>query len=120
MSQDKAGTSRLATIVAALAIAACVPATAPAKIVPLTPAELETYPDARGMPPDVQRFIVQWHDCAHWLGEPPYDPARARQIEVAVADTCPGVDATGAAMRARHAGNPEVLARIADYGPLGQ
>ncbi|MGZ8283478.1 MAG: hypothetical protein ACXWUN_11105 [Allosphingosinicella sp.] len=81
---------------------------------------LQTYPDARDMPADVQHFIVQWQDCAHWLGEPAWDGARRRQIEQAVAEACPGVDARGIAVRARHAGNAAVIARIAGYEPLGQ
>lgn len=85
-----------------------------------TAVSLDAYPDARGMPADVQRFIVRWQDCVHWLGEPPFDAERARQIEAAVKDTCPGVDALGTAVRKRHAGKSEVLARIADYEPLDQ
>jgi hypothetical protein len=87
---------------------------------PLTEDQLAIYPDARGMPADVQHFVVQWQDCAHWLGEPPYDAARARQIEQAVADVCPGIDARARALRERHAGNAEVLARISSYEQLGQ
>ncbi len=88
---------------------------------PLDEAALRIYPDARGMPADVQQFIVQWSDCAHWLGEGPSDhPGRQRQIDAAVADVCPGVDARATELRARHAGHAEVLARIARYEALGQ
>ena len=87
---------------------------------PLTEEQLRTYPDARGMPADVQHFIVQWHDCNHWLGEPPFDADRARRIEQAVAALCPGIEGLGRAVRERHAGNAVILARIADLGPLGQ
>lgn len=101
-----------------LALAAGGPEARPA---PLDEAALRTYPDARGMPADVQQFIVQWSDCAHWLGEGPSDlPERQRQIDEAVADVCPGVDARAAELRRRYAGNAEVLARIADYEALGQ
>ena len=116
-----------AAIANAAAPAPAVNAAAPAPAVdPATPAqelnaaELETYPDARGMPADVQRFIVQWQACSHWLGEPPWDDARRRQIEQAVRETCPGVDERGRRLRARYAGNAEVLVRIRDYEPLGQ
>jgi hypothetical protein len=111
--------SRLA-ILPALALAACAPARSANQPAPLDAAALETYPDARGMPADVQHFIVQWNDCAHWLGEPPFDADRARQIERAVAEICPGVDARARQLRERHAGNAAVLARLADYEPLGQ
>lgn len=87
---------------------------------PLDEAGLRTYPDARGMPADVQQFIVQWQDCTHWLGEPAWNAERQRQINQAVAEVCPGVDARGVAVRARHARRPDVLARIADYEGLGQ
>ncbi|MDQ8757130.1 hypothetical protein RCO27_12940 [Sphingosinicella sp. LHD-64] len=87
---------------------------------PLDEATLRTYPDARGMPADVQQFIVQWQDCAHWIGEPAWNAERQRQINEAVAEICPGVDARGAALRERYAGNEEVLARIARYEALDQ
>lgn len=87
---------------------------------PLSEDELRTYPDARGMPADVQQFIVQWQDCAHWSGEPAWNAERQQQINEAVAEVCPGVDARGAALRARYAGNEEVLARIARYAPIEQ
>jgi hypothetical protein len=86
----------------------------------LNVAELETYPDARGMPADVQRFIVQWQGCSHWLGEPDWNAERRRQIAEAVAETCPGLDAEGRRLRARYAANPEVLERLRDYEPLNQ
>jgi hypothetical protein len=105
---------------AALALAACAPAESSPDLAPLTQAELETYPDARGMPPDVQHFIVRWQDCTHWLGEPPYDTARARQIEEAVAATCPGLDARAEALRARYAAEPDILARLAGYDRIDQ
>jgi hypothetical protein len=85
----------------------------------LTEAQLETYPDARGMPADVQHFIVRHGDCSHWLGEPEWDAGRRRQIEEAIVRSCFGIDAYGRRMRARYAGNAEVMARLRDYEPLG-
>ncbi|MEA3017502.1 MAG: hypothetical protein QOI38_2224 [Sphingomonadales bacterium] len=87
---------------------------------PLTAAELEFYPEARGMPADVQDYIVRWQGCAHFLGEPWGDEDRRRQIERGIRVACPGIDALGRAVRRRHAGEPEVLARIAELEPLGQ
>ena len=87
---------------------------------PLTAAELETYPEARGIPASVQHFIVRWQDCQHWLGEPGWDDARRREIERAVADICQGIDLYGRDLRRLHAGHPEVLVRLRDYEPLGQ
>ena len=111
--------NRLAALLA-LAMAACAPAAPPSTSRPLTEAQLQSYPDARGMPADVQHFIVRWQDCVHWLGEEPYDADRRRQIEEAIAASCPGVDRLGAEIRRRHAGNAQVLARLADYEEVGQ
>lgn len=96
------------------------PIDADADFVPLSADQIETYPDARGMPADVQRFIVKWSDCAHWLGEPPWNAERQRQIDAAVADVCLGVDALGTEVRQRHAGNAAVIARIERYDALDQ
>jgi hypothetical protein len=96
-------------------LAACAPESRPT-----TGVDLQVYPTARGMPADVQRFIVQWEDCWHWLGEPPWDEERRREVEHAIRDVCPGVDALGRQIRALHAGNPEILARLREYEPLGQ
>jgi hypothetical protein len=87
---------------------------------PLTEAELEVYPDARGMPPDVQDFIVRHQDCVHWQGEPDWDAERRRQIERAVARLCPGLDAEARWLRSRHSGNRAVLERLAGFEPVGQ
>lgn len=78
----------------------------------------ETYPDAAGMPRDVQAYIVRWNDCQHWAGEPGFDAARRRQIEEAVKEICTGVDDLGRRVRARHAGDQAVLARLKDYDTL--
>ena len=86
---------------------------------PLTEAELESYPEARGMPADVQAFIVRHQDCEHWQGEPDYDAERRGQIERAVAETCPGLDAEAARLRARYAGDPAVRERLAGFEPVG-
>ena len=101
-------------MLAALLLAgACAPATAPV--------DVSVYPDAAGMPADVQDFIVRHSDCQHWLGEGPSDhPARQREIDRAVRRICPGVDARGARLRARYAAEPAIVARLAAFEPLGQ
>ena len=78
----------------------------------------ETYPDAAGMPRDVQAYIVRWSDCMHWAGEPAFDEDRRRQIDRGIEKSCTGVDALGARLRARHAAHPAVLDRIKDYETL--
>ena len=98
-----------------LALAACTPAPRP-----LTAAQLEVYPDAQGMPADVQDFIVRHSDCSHWLGEDGTAPERRRQIERAIRVSCPGLDADARRLRARYAAQPEISARLRDYEELGQ
>lgn len=78
----------------------------------------QTYPDAAGMPRDVQAYVVRWNDCQHWIGEPDFNAARRAQIEKAVDEACTGVDALGRRIRARHADKPAVLERLKDYGTL--
>ena len=120
---------KIVAIALALAIVGCAPTTASqqsaarAPVIDLTnkpgmPTLEETYPDTAGMPQDVQRYIVQWNDCSHWGGEPGFDAARRRQIREAIDKTCTGIDAIGRQVRARHANNPAVLARIKDYENL--
>jgi hypothetical protein len=87
---------------------------------PLTEAELQVYPDARGMPADVQDFVVRYQDCVHWQGEPGWDAERRRQIEHAVADVCPGLDAEAQRLRAHYAGNAAVIERLRGFEPVGQ
>ena len=82
--------------------------------------DMHAYQDARGMPGDVVEFIIQWQNCAHWLGEPAWNEARRREIEQAVREACPGVDERGRHIRGRYADNAEILERIRDYEPLGQ
>jgi len=87
---------------------------------PLSQAELDAYPDARDMPTDVQRFIVRWTDCQHFLDEPDFSEERRRQIAYAVSQVCPGIDAEARRLRARHAADATVIARLRDYEPLAQ
>lgn len=85
---------------------------------PGAPALEETYPDAAGMPRDVQAYVVRWNDCQHWAGEPAFDAARRRQIEQGVEKACTGVDDLGRRVRARHAANPAVIERLKEYDNL--
>jgi hypothetical protein len=78
----------------------------------------QVYPEAKGMPADVQEYIVRHHGCMHWAGEPDFNAERRKQIEEAVASLCPGIDQLGRQIRTRYAGNREVLERIKDLEPL--
>jgi hypothetical protein len=82
--------------------------------------DLAVYPDATGMPADVQDFIVQHSDCQHWLGETSDEPVRQREVNRTVRRICPGLDARLTRLRARHAGDPAIIARLASYEMLGQ
>lgn len=84
------------------------------------PVDLSVYPDAAGMPADVRDFIVRHQDCSHWLGEASDHPVRIRQINRAVERICPGIDDRARRLRARHAANPTLIARLAPYEPLDQ
>lgn len=78
----------------------------------------ETYPDAAGMPRDVQAYIIRHSDCTHWGGEYSEEPERQRQIQEGVRQACGGVNELGRRIRARYAGNAQVLARLRDYQPV--
>ena len=78
----------------------------------------EVYPEAKGMPADVQEYIVRHAGCVHWAGEPDFNAERRKQIEEAVASLCVGIDRLGREIRSRYAGNRQVLDRIKDLEPL--
>lgn len=86
---------------------------------PLTENELQAYPEARGMPADVQRYLVKRADCEHWAGEEPYDAERKAEIETNVNEACAGLDAQTAALRGRHANDPGVAELLDKLDPIG-
>src|ERR1044072_6331102 len=88
-------------------------------LAPLNEAELQAYPEARGMPADVQRYMVRRADCEHWAGEELYDAARKAEIEANVAEACTGLDAETAALRRRHANDSAASAWLAGVDPIG-
>ena len=100
-------------MVAALPAAAAIPAAKARK--GLSEAELKIYPEARGFPSNVQRFMVKRADCEHWIGEEGYDAPRKREIERAVRLTCTGVDRELDRLRKTYRRNPRVLAALKDY-----
>lgn len=85
----------------------------------LTENELAVYPEARGMPADVQRYLVKRADCEHWSGEEPYDADRKAEIERNVNESCTGLDAQTAALRTRHANDPAVADMLGKLDPIG-
>ena len=75
---------------------------------------------ANGIPAEVQTFIERREGCEHWAGEPDWDNAeRKKQIEDAVKDLCPGIDTQLAALRKTYASDPQVIAALHDFDPLG-
>ncbi|MDV3515093.1 hypothetical protein [Stenotrophomonas sp. C1657] len=55
-----------------------------------------------GMPADVQAFIARENSCQHFAGEEPYDDARRRELEAAIARFCDGREKIFAGLVARH------------------
>lgn len=71
-------------------------------------------PDAP-LPPEVVAFRERRDECDHFRGEDPYDEERAAFLSEALTRTCTGTDAELKALRARYAGDPRVLAALAEY-----
>jgi hypothetical protein len=67
------------------------------------------------LPPDVRAFIARRGSCEHWLGEEPYDAARRREIDRAVAADCTGADRTLKQLRVKYRGHRRVLNALARY-----
>jgi hypothetical protein len=62
------------------------------------------------LPKEVAAVVMRRADCNHWMGEEPYDKARAREIERAIrqlkCDSLPGDEAT---LRKRYMDDPKVI-----------
>jgi hypothetical protein len=86
---------------------------------PLTETQLKAYPEARGLPADVQQFIVNHSDCEHWAGEEPYDSTRRREIERGIAASCKGLDASAVTLRKRYAKHLKISALLRNYEMVG-
>lgn len=86
---------------------------------PLTEEQLTAYPEARGLPADVQHFIVRHKDCEHWAGEEPYNAPRRREIERGIAASCKGLDASAVTLRKRYAKYPRSRAVLRNYETVG-
>jgi hypothetical protein len=65
-------------------------------------------------PKDVSSFIERRADCNHWLGEVPYDDARAAEIARAIRQLrCAGLERDESKLRRRYRQQP-VLLRLLD------
>jgi hypothetical protein len=62
-----------------------------------------------GLPKDVAAVLTRRVACNHWMGEEPYDKARAREIERAIRQNkCDSLAGDEAALRKRYADDPKV------------
>ncbi|MEN3748538.1 hypothetical protein TPR58_15285 [Sphingomonas sp. HF-S3] len=115
---------------AAPALPLTAPAPAPAPVVPinateapadpgLNETELQTYPEARGLPADVQRYLIRHAGCEHWAGEEPYNAQRRAEIETNVAQSCTGLDAARADLLTRHRSEPASHEALSRLDPIG-
>jgi hypothetical protein len=100
-----------------MAAAAAPPAPAP-KAACTIPDEVDPEHHAGfcAMPQDVRAFVARQDVCTHFAGEEPYDAARRRELEKAIAEYCDGNEATWAALRARYRGDPARDAWLSRYG----
>ncbi len=75
-----------------------------------TPFDREMARLTRGLPKSVSAFIHRQADCNHWAGEEGYDPARAAEINKAVARLrCQALDRDAARLTHRYSHDARVL-----------
>jgi hypothetical protein len=67
---------------------------------------------SRVYPADVDRFQQDVETCLHFAGEEPYDAARRKEIDAAIAEHCDGAKARLPGLRKRYRDDPEALERI--------
>lgn len=72
-------------------------------------------PGDAALPADVAAFVEKRDTCDHFRGEEPYDDERAKFIGEQLEANCTGTDAELARLRAAHAADPAIMARLADY-----
>jgi hypothetical protein len=75
--------------------------------------EAELRARVAAQPEAVQRYVARRAMCNHWLGEPPYDAGRRRDIERAVRQLgCENIGGEKAFLRRHFAGRAEILALL--------
>jgi hypothetical protein len=76
---------------------------------------------AKALPHDVRVFIARKSECNHWAGEEPYDAARGKEIERAVARLkCGALDKDEAAIKRRYSRNATIRKALALAGTIYQ
>ena len=72
------------------------------------------------IPAPVRAFLERLRSCAHWAGEEPYDPDRARQIATPLRKgRCAAIARDEGALRRRYAARPDVL-RLIEASEAGE
>jgi hypothetical protein len=76
---------------------------------------------AKSLPRDVRAFIERKSECNHWAGEDPYDAARGKEIERAVARLkCEALDRDEANLKRRYAKDAAVHKALAQADEIYQ
>ncbi|WP_295913410.1 hypothetical protein [uncultured Xanthomonas sp.] len=68
------------------------------------------------LPAPIRAFVVRQDTCTHFAGEEPYDAARRRELEQAMAKYCDGNEQTWATLRAQYRQDPPRDAWLRRYG----
>jgi len=94
-------------VAAAQAAAAC---TIPEEVDP------EHHAGFCALPQEIRAFVARQDVCNHFAGEEPYDAARRRELDKAMAKYCDGNEATWARLRAKYRQDPVRDAWLDRYG----
>ncbi|MCW0462255.1 hypothetical protein NB717_003323 [Xanthomonas sacchari] len=68
------------------------------------------------LPEPIRAFVARQDTCNHFAGEEPYDKARRRKLEQAMAKYCDGNEQTWATLRAQYRQDPPRDAWLRRYG----
>ncbi|XQA60793.1 hypothetical protein ACM9XD_15470 [Xanthomonas sacchari] len=68
------------------------------------------------LPEPIRAFVARQDTCTHFAGEEPYDAARRRELEQAMAKYCDGNEQTWATLRAQYRQDPPRDAWLRRYG----
>jgi hypothetical protein len=90
---------------------------APTEAAPAAAAPAEATP-ASGLPADVAALQEQFDLCEHFAGEEPYDAARRKEINDALAENCKPVKAAMPAIEAKYRDNAAVMAAVKNWHEL--
>ena len=110
----------LAALLTLPGLAAAAPAAEPARATAVCTIPEDVDPEHHAgfcaMPPAVRAFVARQDVCNHFAGEEPYDAARRRELDKAMAKYCDGNEATWAKLRAQYRQDPVRDAWLRRYG----